>query len=184
MSHARRNILVRLVKLCSLLVVAGFLVVVFASIWPTATTQRVSMYVDTSDLEPGDHLFTQIGNLAVLVVRRSAAQLASLDDARVNDDSGWFSGDPDGIDPQHRGVEPHYLVVEAVGTALQCAVDVLPASDELFQGAPWPGGIADKCRGYRYDWAGRVYRDQPALRNLRVLPHAVNANDELTVSLP
>ncbi len=184
MSDARRQTLARLVKLCGITLVLGILVVLFASIWPTATTQRLSVYVDTSELAPGEHLSTTIGNLPVIVLRRNAAQLASLNDNWVNDSSGWFSGDPSEVDPRHRGVGVRYLIIEALGTALQCEVAVLPADDEPFQGRPWPGGFADLCRGYRYDWAGRVYLNQPALRNLRVLPHSVNAAGELTVSLP
>lgn len=184
MSEVRRVLLVRLVKACSLIVLAGFVVVLLASIWPTATSQRVSIYVDASALGPGESIRTSIGNLPVLVVRRGAVELASLDDAFVNDSASWQSNEPDGVDARHRGLDPRFLVVEALGTALQCELVVLPASEDLFQGRPWAGGLADKCRGERYDWAGRAYRDQKARRNVRVLPHTVDGEGELTVSLP
>ncbi|MEM7379531.1 MAG: ubiquinol-cytochrome C reductase, iron-sulfur subunit [Pseudomonadota bacterium] len=184
MSAARRRVLVRLVKAGAVLILGGLLVVLLGSIWPTVTTQRVSIYVDAAALEPGDAIRTAIGNLPVLVVRRGDAELGSLDDSRVNDAASWQSSEPDGVDARHRGVDPRFLVVEALGTALQCELDLLPPSEDHFQGEPWAGGFADKCRGERYDWAGRVYRNQTAKRNLRVLPHTVDADDGLTVSQP
>ncbi|MBK5937506.1 hypothetical protein CCR81_11865 [Halorhodospira halophila] len=37
--------------------------------------------------------------------------------------------------------------------------------------ADWLGGFFCPCHGARYDMAGRVYRAQPAPRNLEVPPH-------------
>ncbi|MEM6985732.1 MAG: hypothetical protein AAF499_04255, partial [Pseudomonadota bacterium] len=139
---------------------------------------------DAAALQPGESIRTEIGNLPVLVVRRGPEQLASLDDQHVNDAGSWQSAEPLGVDSRHRSIDPRFLVIEALGTALQCELTVLPASNELFQGRPWQGGLADKCQGERYDWAGRAFRDQNAKRNVRVLPHTVDDDDGLTISLP
>lgn len=167
-----------------MMVFAGLIVVLLGSIWPTVTSQRVSIYVDASKLQPGEFISTSIGNLPVLVVRRGEMQLASLDDSLVNDPNSWQSNEPDGVDTTHRGLDARFLVVEALGTALQCELTVLAPSSEPFQGRPWLGGLADKCQGQRYDWAGRAYLGQTAQRNVRVLPHAISSEDGLTISLP
>ncbi|MEM6987831.1 MAG: hypothetical protein AAF499_14990, partial [Pseudomonadota bacterium] len=77
MASDRRLLLVRLVKACAALLCAGLVVVLLGSIWPTVTTQRVSIYVDAAALQPGESIRTAIGNLPVLVVRRGPEQLAS-----------------------------------------------------------------------------------------------------------
>jgi len=109
------------------------------------------------------------------VLRRSEEQLASLDVLldELQDPDSRRSKQPEFAMTNIRSREPEWFVAIAAGTDLNCSIDWLVASDELFRGKPWPGGFVDSCRGSRYDAAGRVYSRQQASRNLSVPPYTL-----------
>ncbi len=137
--------------------------------------------IDVSELAAGESRAFSVGRQPLIVVHRSQAQIESLSDEGLNDPGSWQNNEPAGVDAVHRGEQAAWLVLEALGTALNCAVVVKPAGG-AFQGRPWPGGFADRCRDQRYDWAGRVYSDQDAKRNLRVMGYRLS-NYRLSIEL-
>ena len=111
----------------------------------------------------------------VLIHRRTSEEIASLSisDDRLVDPQSASSEQPEWVDGPSRSRQDEWFVAIAVGTDFSCPIEFVPASDELFQGAPWPGGYADSCRGSRYDQSGRVYADQYADENLMVPAYAI-----------
>jgi len=160
----------------------GFVYWCLAGLGSDKQTQVKRYDIDVSQLRAGEHKAFSVGNQPIIVLRRNVEQLAALRDERLNDPGSWQSNDPAGLDKTHRGVVSEWLVVEALGTQLNCLVQVSPAGGD-FQGVPWAGGFADKCRDQRYDWAGRVFAGQGAKRNLRALHYHVRPGPRLSLRL-
>jgi len=167
-TNGLRQGLARSLKLMTLVMFGGFLYWCFSGLGADKQTQVKSYQLDVSDVGEGEFKHFTLGSQPLIAVHRSPAQIASLSDDTVNDPNSWQNNEPNGIDKTHRGVTADWIVVEALGTALNCPIKPLPAGGE-FQGRPWLGGFVDQCRGYRYDWAGRVFKKQAATRNLRVM---------------
>lgn len=179
---ALRLWLARGLKLMAWAMLLGFLYWCIAGLGSDEQTQVPRYDVDISALAPGQAMAFSVGNQPLIVLHRSAAQLAALDDTHLNDAGSWQNQDPSGLDARHRGVRAAWLVVEALGTELNCPVQVSTAGGE-FQGRPWPGGFADRCRDQRYDWAGRVFAGQGATRNLRALRYQLVSGARLSIEL-
>lgn len=64
------------------------------------------------------------------------------------------------------GFDSEYLVVLGFGTELGCPLEFVPWQEVPVDG--FRGGFRDQCKGSRYDFAGRVFRDASAPRNLDV----------------
>lgn len=180
--QALRLWLARFLKVMAWLMLLGFIYWCLAGLGSDQQTKVESYQVDVSAISVGQHRALSVGKQPLVIVHRSEEQLASLSSAHLNDADSWQNNDPGGIETVYRGAVAQWLVVEALGTELNCPVDVKPAGGS-FQGRPWPGGFADKCRDQRYDWAGRVYADQGAKRNLRVMHYSVVAGPSLAISL-
>ena len=174
--------LARFLKVMGWLMLLSFIYWCVAGLGSDQQTKVESYQVDVSALSAGQYRALSVGKQPLVIVHRSEEQLASLSSDFLNDADSWQNNDPQGIETAHRGAVTQWLVVEALGTELNCPVEVKPAGGD-FQGRPWPGGFADKCRDQRYDWAGRVYADQGAKRNLRVMHYYVVAGPSLAISL-
>ena len=131
------------------------------------------------DMRPGETRTLVWDGRAVLVHRRTPAQIRHLEDAdgtlasRLRDPSSARSEQPAGMDGALRSSDPEWFVAIGLGTDYGCPVGWLAPEAAPFAGLPWPGGFVDGCRGSRYDLAGRVYAGQYADRNLVVPPHAI-----------
>ena len=174
--------LARFLKLMGWAMLLGFVYWCLAGLGSDQQTQVKRYHLDVSTLPVGQSKAFSLGNQPLIVVHRSTTQLAALNDERLNDASSWQSNDPGGLDVIHRGTVKEWIVVEALGSQLNCSVEVKPAGGS-FQGLPWSGGFADKCRDQRYDWAGRVYANQDAKRNLRVMHYTLVAGPSLAIKL-
>lgn len=174
--------LARFLKIMGWLMLLSFIYWCVAGLGSDQQTKVESYQVDVSVISAGQHRAFSVGKQPLVIVHRSEEQLASLSNAHLNDAESWQNNDPQGIETTHRGAVAQWLIVEALGTELNCPVEVKPAGGQ-FQGRPWLGGFADKCRGQRYDWAGRVYADQGAKRNLRVMHYYVVEGPSLAISL-
>ena len=104
------------------------------------------------------------------VVFRDARSLNNLDRHReaLRDPDSRSSEQPAAAQNPGRSIVPDVVVVEALGTHIRCEVEPVFDGDSL-------SGFTDRCRGWRYDAAGRVFSDQEALRNLRVPPYHIEA---------
>lgn len=177
-------------KLYRLLVKAMALTAVLAFIWvllspvlvrtgsdsdsdPEADDRVVrGQTVDVSRLAPGQIRELEWKGRPVWILHRTEAMRASLlataEAALYDPDSRW-SRQPREYRNVYRGGSQDYFVVVPLGTDLGCLMNLVRPEESA--GQDWPGGFVDRCRQSRYDFAGRVYRDQPARRNLEVPPH-------------
>lgn len=137
---------------------------------------NVTLPVEISLLElgAGEELRVSWNGRRVLVLRRDAAMLDALaEGAELYDPGSRFDRRPPGVSASHRGMSPEWLVVYAESTDLGCDLELVsPAMAD----PSWHGGFLDRCRQGRYDFAGRVYKGQAAMRNLEIPPHRIDGS--------
>ncbi|MFP4682878.1 MAG: ubiquinol-cytochrome c reductase iron-sulfur subunit [Ectothiorhodospira sp.] len=143
--------------------------------------------VDLADLSPGGIRKLAWDGRPVWILRRTPAMEAA--DARVSgrlyDPASRLSRQPSAYRNAHRAASPEWFVFIALGTDLNCPLDyVPPGSGDEGKGDAWEGGFVDRCRGSRYDFAGRVLQDQPARRNLEVPPYRLVSDTRLVLGEP
>ena len=97
-------------------------------------------------------------NLTILVVRRSAATIASLREslAQLQDPQSLDSNQPDYARNALRSRQPQYFVSYALGTDLGCTLKVLQDS------------LQEICGRARYDLAGRALKGENEFSNLSI----------------
>jgi len=84
---------------------------------------------------------------------------------------------------------PEYWIGLAVCTHLGCsplgAFEPHNASQVagVDLGDTWPGGFYCPCHGSRYDISGRVFKGQPAPKNLTVPPYAITTDAKITIGV-
>ena len=134
-----------------------------------------SMRVDLTEMMPGEVDFHVWENRPVLIYRREDADIIALRtrDSRLLDASSFNSEQPDQFVNNFRSESPEWFVAIALGTGQGCTVELLAGSDEPFQGQVWHGGFKDSCGDDRYDFAGRVFDEQYATRNLTVPDYSI-----------
>lgn len=163
----RLRVALKLMGLAALLI---FLFVMLRALFsPPGGDVRLPLEIDLLGIEPGQHERVNWNGRRVLILHRDATMLDALpEDAALYDPTSRFDRRPRGMTAPHRGWAPNWLVVYAESTDLGCDLEIVTprAAEE-----GWAGGLRDRCRGGRYDFAGRVYRNQPAMRNLEIPPH-------------
>lgn len=171
LSRLRLRVTLKLMVLAALLL---FLMVTLRALFsPAGGDVRLPLEVDLQGIEPGEHQKVTWNGRRVLVLHRDATMLAALPEAEaLYDPNSRFDRRPRGIASPHRGWVPEWLVVYAESADLGCDLDVVgPTGPD-----GWEGGLRDRCRGGRYDFAGRVYKGQPAMRNLEIPPYRLEGN--------
>jgi ubiquinol-cytochrome c reductase iron-sulfur subunit len=129
---------------------------------------QLPLEVDLRDIGAGQERRVTWNGRRVLVLHRDQAMLDALpEDAALYDPASRLDRRPRGMSVQHRGWTAQWLVVYAESTDLGCDLALVPPGAE----EQWEGGLRDRCRQGRYDFAGRVYRGQPAMRNLEIPPY-------------
>ncbi len=147
------------------------------SLWPSARARAAGapVLVDISKLEPGQQLTVEWRGKPVWILRRTAEMLERLVDpsllARLRDPDSAQDQQPDYARNPLRSLREDYLVVVAICTHLGCVPSFRPEIAPADLGPDWPGGYFCPCHGSRYDFAGRVYKAQPAPLNLVIPPH-------------
>ena len=134
-----------------------------------------SMRVDITNLQPGETDFLTWEGRPVLVYRRTDEEIVALrsENPLIKDSLSTRSEQPEFAQNALRSENFDYFVAIALGMGRGCTVEHLPASDEAFQGQPWPGGFVESCGTDRYDLAGRVFNGQYAGENLQVPSYSV-----------
>lgn len=158
-------------KLMGLFALLLFVFLLFSGLFsrPGGNIQ-LPLEIDLREIDAGEHRRLSWNGRRVLVLHRDQGMFEALaaDEALYDPDSR-FDRRPRGMAGRHRGWAPEWLVVYAESTDLGCDLEVVPPDAE----ADWEGGFRDRCRGGRYDFAGRVYKSQPAMRNLEIPPHRI-----------
>lgn len=165
----------------------AFAAVPFIASWEPSERAKAlgaPVSVDASKLEDGQMLKVLWRGQPVFVVRRGKAVVAQLGEHNE------LLGDPnsrDSLQPPYieasgaaRALNPEMWIGVAVCTHLGCSpLGAFSPTDE-FQlagidlGQNWPGGFYCPCHGSKYDISGRVFKGQPAPRNLTVPPYTIS----------
>jgi len=149
--------------------------------------------VDASKLEVGQMLKVVWRGQPVYVVHRGPDVLGGIADheGELADPKSEDSLQPAYIKASGdaRARNPEYWIGLAVCTHLGCsplgAFEPHNASQVagVDLGASWPGGFYCPCHGSRYDISGRVFKGQPAPKNLTVPAYAITADAKITIGV-
>ena len=132
---------------------------------------QLPLEVDLRSIDAGEAHRLSWNGRRVLVLHRDRGMFEALaEDEALYDPASRFDRRPRGMSAPHRGWAPEWLVVYAESTDLGCDLEIVSPGAE----AGWEGGFRDRCRQGRYDFAGRVYKGQPAMRNLEIPPHRID----------
>ncbi len=147
---------------------------------PAAPPMRISI----DDISPGTAKYTLWNDRPIMVLYRDESALHALENATQTlvDPQSKRSDQPDSLDASLRSPSRQWFVAFSSGTDLSCPIEVREAGGE-FQDQPWLGGLADTCRGSRYDFAGRVFAAQHASKNLAIPPYRINADGSITLGV-
>lgn len=130
--------------------------------------------VDIGNLEVGQMMTVEWRGKPVWIINRSKTMLETLPE--LNKDMADPKSDKD-MQPEYcknetRSIKPEFMVVVGICTHLGCSPSAKfkhgPADG---MAADWVGGFLCPCHGSHFDFAGRVYKSQPAPTNLEVPPH-------------
>ena len=129
--------------------------------------------VDVSKVRAGEQIRAEWRGKPVFVLRRTDANLASLDalDERVADPQSANDQQPSYVDSKTRSIKPEIFITVGICTHLGCSPQFRPEVGPADLGADWQGGYFCPCHGSKFDLAGRVYKSVPAPLNLVVPPH-------------
>ena len=128
---------------------------------------QTSYRFEVGELEPDQVRILRQDNLSILVMRRSAATIASLEQGGGLQDPGSSSSrQPDAAANLLRSRNPEYFVSYALGTDLGCALELEES------------GFREICGQARYDFAGRALDGARSFRNLSIPDY--NFDDDFT----
>ena len=139
-----------------------------------ARAMGASVEADIGDLAPGAVKTVEWRGKPVWIINRSKTMLETLPE--LNKDMADPKSDKD-MQPEYcknetRSIKPEYMVVVGICTHLGCSPSAKfkhgPADG---MAADWLGGFLCPCHGSHFDFAGRVFKSQPAPTNLEVPPH-------------
>ena len=131
--------------------------------------------VDLLPLQPGQQVMVFWRSWPVFVVRRSPQAVTMLRNSDLlgqlsDPDSEQLQQPPYARNPQ-RSVKAELAVLVGICTHMGCTPTFYPQPDAREPQPDWLGGYLCPCHGSKYDLAGRVFKDSPALYNLPVPPH-------------
>ena len=142
---------------------------------PSARAQAIGapVNVDISKLEPRQQITAIWHGRPVWILKRTPEMLADMQSPehlrRLRDpDSQVSSQQPEYARNPYRAVRPEHLVVIGTCTHFSCIPRIRPEKAPGDLGVDWIGGYFCPCHGSRFDFAGRVFRNVPAPKNLIV----------------
>ena len=138
-----------------------------------AQARGAPIEVDIGKMEPGQRLEFKWKGSPIWVINRTEEHLEALDQdvGRLRDPDSEVDQQPPYCDNKYRSVEPSVFVVIPICTHLGCIPTYYPEIEPKDFDENWLGGFFCPCHGARYDISGRVYKGQPAPRNLEIPPH-------------
>jgi len=130
---------------------------------------------DISKLEPGQKVIYKWRGKPVILAQRTDRLMATLKELapRLADPLSKSSEQPPYAQNIQRAREerPDVLVMILICTHLGCSPLWRPEKAPPDLGPDWPGGFFCPCHGSRYDSAGRVFKGQPAPKNMAIPPY-------------
>ena len=191
--HSRRRLLTAATVGTGAIGVAFAAVPFLASWQPSARAKALGapVDVDASKLEAGQMVKVVWRGQPVFIVRRNQAVLDDLSghDQLLADPKSEDSLQPEYIQGAARARNPQYWVGLAVCTHLGCsplgAFEPKNATQlvGIDLGAGWPGGFYCPCHGSRYDLSGRVFKGQPAPKNLTVPSYTFSGDARISIGV-
>lgn len=147
----------------------------------SAATLRLKLTPDQG--QPVSRIPWSGGNLILLW--RSAETVAQLKllDNRLLDPASRNARQPADLASPGRSRHPEFFLAHDRGTDMGCPLKWIAPGDRGAPYQPWPGGLRDTCRGSWYDAAGRVFKGQPAGRNLDIPPNTLLQPDLLEIGV-
>ena len=166
-SQRRKLVLARIVKIMTLVIVFTSIFVLFSNFFRSQGV-RQAFAISVEEVREQRQVAAKWGDRPVLLLWRSPSTLAALAQTEgLRDEESNTNQQPDYARNPWRSRIPEVLVVVPIGTDIGCPVEAQFNGYDLL-------GLRDRCRGWRYDAAGRVYGEQGALRNLRVPEYTVS----------
>jgi ubiquinol-cytochrome c reductase iron-sulfur subunit len=122
---------------------------------------------DIGKLKEGEKMIVKWRGKPVWILRRTKEMLASLETVKdlLADPESEKSVQPTYAKNAARAQKDEYLVVVGICTHLGCSPSDRPADGN------WKGGFLCPCHGSQFDFAGRVFKSQPAPTNLEIPPY-------------
>ncbi|WP_026182186.1 MULTISPECIES: ubiquinol-cytochrome c reductase iron-sulfur subunit [unclassified Thioalkalivibrio] len=175
-NRGRRRFLVAATTVVGGAGVAAVATPFLASLQPSARAQAAGAPVefDVTEVEAGQRVSIEWRGQPIWIVRRTDEMLDGLSQVtdRLRDpDSENEAQQPEYAQNEHRSIKPEILVLIGICTHLGCSPSFRPEIGDPGMGSDWQGGWLCGCHGSRFDMAGRVYRNMPAVDNLEVPPH-------------
>lgn len=130
----------------------------FYSPSPVDDQEREAIRISIADLGEGEHKLVPWKGRRLLVLHRSSSMIQQLEEQNYSlyDENSRMSFQPEYVENRWRSIDPVWWVGLTQSPDTGCEV-VLTDS-----------GFEDPCRGSKYDWSGRVLKDQLSKRNLEV----------------
>lgn len=176
--NGRRRFLVASTTVVGAAGLAASAIPFLASLKPSARAQSqgAPVQVDLAKIEPGQQITVSWRKKPVWVLHRTPAMLKRMETPAhlaqlVDPDSHVTSQQPEYAQNALRSIRPDWFITIAICTHLGCIPTFRPDLAPPDLGPDWPGGYFCPCHGSRYDFAGRVYRNVPAPKNLAVPPY-------------
>lgn len=174
LNRMRIRALLKLMVLGAVIVFAGVLGSYALSVLGGGESER--RIVELDGIGPGELKRLDWEGRRILVLHRdSGLQQALGKDDELVDPRARRGQQPDGLELPLRSLRPQWLVVIGESTDLGCELDLVHPDEA----DDWSGGFVDRCRGGRYDAAGRVYDGQDARRNLPIPEYRFSGDDRL-----
>lgn len=142
--------------------------------------------VDISGVEPGMMITQEWRGQPIWIVNRTLAMMAQLpkNTPLLADPDSRDSDQPESCRNPDRSMasRPNWLVLVGICTHLGCSpLSKMKMGPDSGMGNDWPGGFFCPCHGSKYDLSGRVFKNVPAPRNLRVPPYVFVSDTKLIV---
>jgi len=130
---------------------------------------------DFGALEPGQMIKVEWRGQPVVILRRTPEMMATLSELSdvVEDPDSLNSIQPVYAQNEGRSDQAHedLLIMLSVCTHLGCSpTEKLTIGPDPEVGDDWLGGFFCACHGSKFDIAGRVYKNVPAVSNMLVPP--------------
>lgn len=145
-----------------------------ASFLPTERARVLGgpIEADLGPVRPGQIVTVEWRGRPVWILRRTTGMLDQLEKHadRLRDPNSDQPQQPAYCRNATRSVKPEFLVAVGLCTHLQCIPNFAPNPGGV--DPDWQGGFFCPCHGSKFDFAGRVFKNVPAPKNLVIPPHA------------